>query len=944
MRLLFTTAASPLGLAWPFLADEQIVCGPLHLDLDLGGQIFSRRTSQGDYDLAAVIAALPADQRPDMVACVADGVTASWPRNLAACPEPRLLLIGDAQNSPDGLARLLAYARSEPFDRIVFTQGCLDEPAFVAAGFTDVFWFPGLLCGVNDTWLPIVRQAERVPKVLSARADTAPRSALNLSLGALARAGLTPDFWVAHSETRLEQLGHALIALAPSEHGEWPAIFFETLAAGGLLVTGGLGARAGLERLWPEGPPCVIVDEPQALATRLAAWLDAPATVAALRAAGAAWYDRFLGAAPRRAAFVALAREGRPAVPPASVFEMKKPACSAPPALPPKRSDGSAVHALQTAWAAVEVGDYSQALAIAREETTARPESVDGHLILAELFAETGAAAGFERHHAILQRLAPNDPRLLALLRRRAQGVSLVAARQTQHGWMLHAAGRSDEALALIAPLAAKVPSWLPLQVLHAHLLTAGGQSDLAVVAWYRAARHHPNEDELWFNLGLALWRAGRRAESGFALRRAADHAPHVEAHRRAFARACAEEPSIPVYAGRQRNLVVTSSENCQKHGAGVLIKRCFATHLDTVTLRPATYYEGVEEVGGTHLCVPFQELAPAELRTRLRRLLAPYEIRRMVCVPFHREECLYALAAHEVTGARLCTYVMDDRNVLIADTEDSLLRDLFARSSLRLAISSELQMAYMIKYDFDFEVMPPIVTDRAAQRRNCWTPKMRPATHAVLVGNIWTVGQLKQLVKFVARSGLKLDWFGRVATDELSAEGIHGQGFVPENVLADRLTEYPFVIVPSGMLDGSEDNEWLTRLSLPSRIVFLLQTQTPVLVLGHKDTCAGRHVAHLGIGRVMSYNHPDPAQLVREMTVPAARAVFMENAARAADGFVMPEAGRWLWESLDAGHAQPAPFHAFMDGAPEIEILWPAAEAGRIFIGHSEPVTSEVR
>ena len=135
------------------------------------GRHFPAARLVGDYDLAALVEALPADQRPDMIACVVDGRTESWPRNLAVFSGPRLLLIGDSQNSPDGLSRLLAYAQKEPFDRIIFTHGCLDEPLFVAAGLKNVFWFPGLLCPVHDAWLPIIRQAEREAKLLSAGAD-----------------------------------------------------------------------------------------------------------------------------------------------------------------------------------------------------------------------------------------------------------------------------------------------------------------------------------------------------------------------------------------------------------------------------------------------------------------------------------------------------------------------------------------------------------------------------------------------------------------------------------------------------------------------------------------------------------------------------------------------------------------------------------------------------
>jgi len=204
-------------------------------------------------------------------------------------------------------------------------------------------------------------------------------------------------------------------------------------------------------------------------------------------------------------------------------------------------------------------------------------------------------------------------------------------------------------------------------------------------------------------------------------------------------------------------------------------------------------------------------------------------------------------------------------------------------------------------------------------------------------VGNIWTANQFLALVQFVRRSQLTVDWFGNPPTFDLTRTGINVMGFVPEDVLANNLMEYPLVLVPSGILNGTETNEWLTRLSLPSRLVFLLQTSTPVLVLGSPDTCAARYVTRLGMGRVMPYNHPNPLQEISEMLKPATRATFIANAEKAADGFVMPDAGAWIWASTDAGRAQPAPFDAYVNARPEMTILWPPEHAGAMPISHVE-------
>lgn len=1027
MRLLFTSSALPSAPAWPELADEQIVAGPLQVDGSLGGLIFSVRTPRGDYDLAAVVAALPAAQKPDVIACVVDGETRDLPRNLAACPAVRLLLIGDTQNAPDGLPRLLAYARAEKFDRIVFTHGALDEPIFRAAGLDGISWFPGLLCPVRDWLLPIIRQPQRNPVVGFGAPSSMRYAAINQCLASLRQESVESETWPDHLEERLEMMGRSVAGLVFAERGEWSPAFFEVLAAGGLLLAGGLGAEADLRRLWPEGAPLVAVPDVKSMPGAIRGVLANPDPYAEQRQAGAAWYDRFLAEAPRRKAFEALVREGIPAVPPAADsptpwsgcdWEQLRSAAAASAALqiavsaheeptawiasdapapavgmvrrfprlrivdapaaegcaiaiqsgPPAAAAATFVwsprsepapadrepfaaspgitvdRAFYADWTcdrsamqALETAQYTRALELAKQGLARRPDNPDSHLIMADLSAELGKQSNFEHHIKLCVKHSPHDCRARVLSARKGPGKG---RRDLQRALHLLAEADSPEAMEKVRELAEHAPMAPAPHVVLAHILSWTGDRAGASAAWHRAVRHDPNEDWMWFQLGLALWAENRREEAGFALRRAADHAPHARNHQRAFAEALRLEPGIPVHDGRKRNLVICGSENCQKHGAGVLVKRFFGGHLDTITLRPASYYDGVEEAGATHLFVRFEEYPPEVLRTRLARLLAPYQVARIMCIPFDRKETLYAIAAHAVTGARLCAYVMDDRNVLVPENEDALLQDLFSRASLRLAISPELQMAYTIKYDFDFDVMPPIVANRDARRTNRWTPALRPATRVAMAGTIWTHDQYIQLLNFVIRAGLTLDWFGKLPPADAPKEYINYMGFKDEASLADALTGYAMAVIPSGALDGSEDNEWLTRLSLPSRIVFHLQTQTPLLVLGHKDTCASRHVLQLGIGRVVPYNHPNPAQVIAEMIKPSARAQYLANAARAADGFVMPNAGSWIWESTDAGSACPAAFQDFIGRAPEIEIIWPPASAGKIRISHFDSAT----
>jgi len=90
-------------------------------------------------------------------------------------------------------------------------------------------------------------------------------------------------------------------------------------------------------------------------------------------------------------------------------------------------------------------------------------------------------------------------------------------------------------------------------------------------------------------------------------------------------------------------------------------------------------------------------------------------------------------------------------------------------------------------------------------------------------------------------------------------------------------------------------------------------------------------------MGRVMPYNHPNPLQEISDMLKPATRATFIANAEKAADGFVMPNAGAWIWASTDAGRVQPAPFDPYVNARPEMTILWPPEHAGAMPISHVE-------
>jgi tetratricopeptide (TPR) repeat protein len=556
----------------------------------------------------------------------------------------------------------------------------------------------------------------------------------------------------------------------------------------------------------------------------------------------------------------------------------------------------------------LELGLHDEALALARRELDQPFNFADALVICADAALESAQWPAWNEFRSVLHKLDAHDPRLRHLETRFALKRGLHARRLLNAGWLACESADVDTALAnadRLLGLPAKYPAAM---LLRATALLRLGRDDEAVATTLEHLRHAPNVAPAWCDHGLLLWKLGRKDDAHDALRRAHDLDPR-DANMAAAHTISNRETRIEFTRSPDRDLLITMPETSRRHGTGVLLRRFFPQSSDFVTLRSFTNYGGIEEFGSTNLLLSVPHLNDAELATRLKRTLEPWRIRRILCVPFAPADFKHAAIAHNFTGAPLCTYVMDDQNLVPSKVPDALAHALFEVSDLRLTISPEMHSGYAARYPFHFDLMPPIVVDESTRRENCWNPSIRPATHAALVGNVWSEGQLRQVANFVAQSGLKVDWFGREPLTNLAKAGLHGQGFLPEGELADRLTKYPFVLVPGGALDGTEDNEWLTRLSLPSRMVFLLQTQTPMLVLGSAETAAGSFVERLGVGRVLGYDARDARKAVREFARPGVRNKFLENARAHASAFVMPDAGQWIWRSLAAGRAQPAPF-----------------------------------
>jgi hypothetical protein len=287
--------------------------------------------------------------------------------------------------------------------------------------------------------------------------------------------------------------------------------------------------------------------------------------------------------------------------------------------------------------------------------------------------------------------------------------------------------------------------------------------------------------------------------------------------------------------------------------------------------------------------------------------------VKRVLCVPYFPDDALNAIALKNIFGVPLCTYLMDDQNLYTDGIPDVVMRELLANSTLRLAISPELCTGYQQKYGHAMWFMPPLVSARFIPNQvNLVSDSVLQSRSGVIVGNIWGQRWVDLLRQTVRGSGTTLRWYNNgefrwlaCSTEDLASDGVVPQEGPPDpdEVLIDILRKTPFVVVPSGTLDDTDDRHFIARLSLPSRIPYIFATShAPILVLGSPASAAARFVTDTGIGMVAPYERRAFQQAVERISSPDANGAMREAAFQLSERFTDTGAADWIWRSLARG------------------------------------------
>jgi hypothetical protein len=369
--------------------------------------------------------------------------------------------------------------------------------------------------------------------------------------------------------------------------------------------------------------------------------------------------------------------------------------------------------------------------------------------------------------------------------------------------------------------------------------------------------------------------------------------------------------PSSPLSSPtglKDATLVVTHAEMCDRHGTGALLSKIFERDKALLVFYSQSYFDH-QSLGAVAHHLPQLETDPETVERKVKALLDGHQVKRIFCVPFFPDDALSALAAQKLTGAPLVTYIMDDQNLFVQGIADSLMKQLLERSSMRFAISETIRTGYQQKFGQPVWIIPPLNCERFFAPPDFQAPNNRPP-RGVMIGNVWSSEILQLFRQLIKDSALTVEWYGNAGKPfiqldptELANEGIILRGNVPEDQFVRELRQFDYTILPSGILNGNLEHDWLFRASLPSRLIYTLTTaHLPVVVLGDPETAAAQFVNKLGLGVTSPYLAGDFRTAVAQLIDFQIAAKIREKAAQLAPVFAVEPISNWIWQSVRIG------------------------------------------
>jgi Glycosyl transferases group 1 len=270
INVLYSTHNSPSYISPLIVSERQIILGP-HYPLRVErGRVRSVKTPKGRYDLMTLVSSLPADQRPELILVLIDSFQECLPEDLTSVPGRKLLLVADTHHGEAPLQKCLAYARQEPFDRIVVMHDPHHLHWFEEAQIAPTKYIPNL----NVRYFPQPFNEHRQPQIIFVGQAGPLHPRRSHLLQAIRDAGLPLVVRQSSAEIAATMYNSMQIAFNCSLNGDLNMRAFEVMAAGGFLMTDRLSPQSGLEVLVRPGEHYVDYENQNDLLAKLRYYLS----------------------------------------------------------------------------------------------------------------------------------------------------------------------------------------------------------------------------------------------------------------------------------------------------------------------------------------------------------------------------------------------------------------------------------------------------------------------------------------------------------------------------------------------------------------------------------------------------------------------------------------------------------------------------------------------
>ncbi|WP_378950578.1 glycosyltransferase [Pelosinus sp. sgz500959] len=282
MRILYCTHTSEHYVGCAVLSDEQVVCGPNWPTRHSEHGYTHIQTPAGRFDIKVVIDRLPAHQKPDMIVVWADSSCVAQPYNLGCFSGPKVLLIADTHHMDRPIERVIAYAKSEPWDFLVAFDNRHHLHFFREAGCKNIFWLPGLNALARE--MPFAVKRQKVMTFIGQTGRFHPRR--KNFLDGLQQQGFPLQVLQIPGIQALQAYAQSLISLECTLNSNVGLRTFEVLSAGGMLLADRPSPHSGMDLLFEEGKHLLYYDSFHDLVDKSKYLLDHPQEVFQMALAG----------------------------------------------------------------------------------------------------------------------------------------------------------------------------------------------------------------------------------------------------------------------------------------------------------------------------------------------------------------------------------------------------------------------------------------------------------------------------------------------------------------------------------------------------------------------------------------------------------------------------------------------------------------------------------